>query len=961
MPPALSRVARALYRSLYPLAYLLDKQPALRVGLLLSSSSFPSTNGPLSLLLPPPHSEPSRASLLSALTLLRTSFRAGLGEDLAIRSLFVLNTAIANARRNYHFDSVEKSGTEMITDSRHFIVPEPTAGSFLIAAPSLDGAFERALILILEHSSRGTFGVVLRSDGSNSNNIRTTTNEATNKLIPAAAEREREHHTISKSTQPLLSWSAPIGLATKAALSIGLHPHSLDIVPHLHTSLPRRQRITGSDSAALRYFKKAATQARLSEAEIILGKLHSVGVPALDGPRSILLMTMAGGTLAHSLLPLGPGLDTPAPRSVIAEQDQWDARAWRSSNSAGGVRLPSNVMLTDADSGKNSGSGGGGGGSADRRYLVKRRSAVHQSKAVHINQRRAAHNKSGRRTLIHSHPAQSIFGERRFLSSYKRAFFHVRSSAEARWLRRLENYEAFNALTVGGARPSDYLDSDDDDNDTDQEEEEEGSGLNSRQISRSSDEDDDEDSNEDDDEMNHFTGSNASTGRDQTSSVTHESTDENFDSEERVRRRRRRGGPPSRITNKSANILRGIVSRRDLQSLRNAVSTGGDLTPRMMEAVNAVAEAVFSSTAGTNTSNRDAGDNVHVNASATLEPPSEIGHTSQKSTLTPLVHIFSSRKLAGSSNEFDGKVESTSTSLHRRVDPQEEVEEEQEEVKDDEKNGNGLFLENLLRESDDEEMGGSDDFSREKRVLSLVERSALRRGSRSFLTKSFIASLSYDGEGALFAPLPHKAGEGDGALAFLPLPPNSLHSRPSIIFLGSAVKMRVDQSRVAAAAFVDAINTVAAMSSSSPVSSITSTVPPPRRSGGPVDGFSIALHSIPGLARAARRRGATVITLPCASTTPVFVTKCDLRSLSGARGAGQRALTFNSSAIWSAGQLQDEILQGSWIVTSAHDLWGEITHASSTSSNNAWSSALHSLGGEYSAILAAVPSRRALE
>ena len=908
--------------------------------------------------------------MVSAVDFLRTSFRTGSGDEaLAMRSLPELNAAIAFARRTYVADGSSEgavprganAGAEPAAgsnaDSRHLLATVPAAGSFLIASPSLDGAFARSIVLILEHSSRGTFGVVLCADDTLRavKAVDTSPSSLPSEAMGGGLVRSAEAVVRGLSDcRPLLDWSASAsaGLASSAARALGLPSLSLVLDAPLHqrtrphTSQARRQRIIGADSAALCYFKRASTQARLSEAEIILGKLHAVRIPALDGPRSVLLMAMAGGTMAHSLLPLGPGLDTPAPLSVIAEQDAWDAAAWQLSNASGGVRLPSNVILTDAENGKG----------VDRRVVAQRR-IVRQRLSLQVAQRRAAHC-SVRRGVLGPRVEEAAFGRQFLLSAHKRAFFHVRSIGEERWLKRLEAFDAFNAS--GMARTSDF--SDYDEEDEDQEEDffrvaDESDGGSSRQNSPSIGDDDDFDdtNNEDDDDDN----AGGHDGGDADTILSTAAADtENADVEQQHRSLRQRRGLSRRIS-KSANTLRGIVSHRDLQALRNAISAGGDLSPRMMENMNVV-KAVFSGAAVDSMHavvpagmlSQDAGDGDGNDG-----PVRVAGDDDTSSLESSVLRIYSRKQLSlKPDNSSDDTMMADSTTI-TGTDVASMVVLRKDD--DNDNDDRSLDLERLLRDGAGDDLDPRDeDAPRERRSQSLIARTVARHGSHTFLTRCFAASLSVDSSGTLFAPLPHKAGAGEGALAFVPstLPSGA----PSIVFLGTAARMKVDQARVTASAFAAAVKSVASSTTSShAVSPTINDALPLRRSGGPVEGFSFALHSSPDLARVARRRGAKVVTLPCASKTPVFITRCDARSLSGARGAGQRALTFNSSAVWSAGQLLGEISSGSWVVTSADHLWGETARAASSA--DAWSSALRSLGGEYAAVLAAVPSRRSVD
>jgi putative AlgH/UPF0301 family transcriptional regulator len=919
MPP-LSRVARALYRALHPVAVLLDAVPALRVGIVAE------TRTQLRHLIPPPLGEP-RASPASAVALLRASFRDSCDEDSALRVLPEVNAAVERARSTYKFGCEHSDRTKMETRRRletearaqqHTSASEPAAGRFLIATASLDGAFERAVVLILEHSSRGTFGVVLsKARDVPLGGAETPQADA---LAEASQVAKRKMNLFDISERPHLDWSSA----------------SIDILDRAETTLQRPRGSFGSlhlsrlpasfngtfNSAQSRFYNRATTLARLSEAEVLLGRLQAHGISSVAGTKSSILVKLADQTTALTLLPLGPGLDAAAPAKLREEQDSWDEAAWRANVAAGGIRLPPSVVLMEENGDER------GRATASHHRLLRRRLSLS------VGQRRASRG-SGRRIFLGPRAVRASYNHSRaFSCPYRWCAASHRSRGELRWLKRLESREAFDASVLSAAVSDDDSDLDDGDDDVGVAADVEDNSTFDQTSNNDREDDDAEYSEDENDRDAHDVKSDPSACLVAADATSSDNT--NMHSR-RLRRRHLRNSVNSISTNK----VQGIISRRDLQALRSAMSSGGDLTPRMMEAMNAVAAAFFgggSVAAGGPDSRRQLS---HDESVPSTDPNSDTASVVQDSdaiepTVIPFYRVYSQRPSA----DEDAHDEASGSNS--------------------EEESTGTVLEDLLRDLDQEQtssdFGKHADHASGRHSRSLDQRSKCRRGARQFLLKSFSLSLRFCDDGVVMAPLPHIARESEGALVFIP---SHCPDEPSTIrLLGSAASLRVDQARLAVSAFVTALKQLEHPPGTEPLPK--SGLPrnsklPIRQSGGPVSGFSYALHSFPDLARSARRRGAAVVTLPCPSKTPVFVTRCDARSLSGARGCGERALSFDSAAVWSAGQLEDEVSRGLFVISSTHDVWSEIRRVSSSS--DAWSSTLRSLGGEYATVLATVPPR----
>jgi putative AlgH/UPF0301 family transcriptional regulator len=921
MPP-ISRVARALYRALHPVAVLLDAVPALRVGIAAE------TRSQLRHLVPPPLGEP-RASPASAVALLRASFRDSRDEALALRLLPEVNAALERARRTYKFgcENSDRTKTEMLrleTEARaqqHTAASEPAAGRFLIAAASLDGAFERAVVLILEHSSRGSFGVVL-SKARDVPLVGAETPQGDSSSIMASHVGKRKMKSPDIFERPYLDWSsASIDIIDKAETTLQ-RPRGSFRSLHLNR-LPASFNGT-FNIAQSRFYNRATTLARMSEAEVLLGRLQANGISSVAGTKSSILVKLADQTTALTLLPLGPGLDAAAPAQLREEQDSWDEAAWRANVAAGGIRLPPSVVLMEEN-----GDERGRASPSRKRYLRSRLS-------LSVGQRRASRG-SGRRIFLGPRAVRASYNHRRaFSCPYRWCTASHRSRGELRWLKRLEDHEAFDASMLAAAVSDDDSDSDNGDDDVSV-----AADAEDNSTFQSFNNDRDDDDAEYSEDENDRDGPDANS--DASASIFAAET-ENIDNTNLHSRRLRRRHLRNSVNSLSTKKVQGIISRRDLQALRSAMSSGGDLTPRMVEAMNAVAEAFFGGGSGTATawgpdSRRQLSQDESV---PSIDLHSDAASVSQDSvaiepTVIPFYRVYSKRP-------------STDENAHEEASGSNSDEE-----------STGTVLEDLLQDLD-QEQATSDfekhgDHSSGRHSRSLDQRSKFRRRAREFLLKSFSLSLRFCDDGVVMAPLPHIARENEGALVFVP---SLCSDKPSTIrLLGSAAGMRVDQARLAVSAFVSALKQLEHPSGTEHLSKPglpRHSKLPSRQSGGPVSGFSYAIHSYPDLARSARRRGAAVVTLPCPSKTPVFVTRCDVRSLSGARGCGERAFSFDSAAVWSAGQLEEEVARGHFIISSTHDVWGEIRRVASSA--DAWSSTLLSLGGEYAAVLAAVPPRQ---
>jgi len=403
MQKPLTRVGRALYRSLISICINLDTTPALRLACFPPSRPFPG-------FLPSP---PTVSGVFSALHMLQSCFRrppSGFGEAECFLVLQGLNALLNEAsflcptpqKAARGSAALFKASSAMLSlpegDSRAKLLVDVTPGTLLLSHPSLTSPFERSVILVLQHGPVESVGVVLNGgrriveninmnpDGRNGVEIESCGSKDSGASCKKASGGVASPAAPKIVFSPLMS--TPPLLFRQPALEGLPIPSGRSTPAQLHPS---------TNLSLLRHFSSPRAQFRLSAGEVAVGALCSVGLhtlPHVSGIWAVVGDEDEDGTLLAKfpLLPIGPGLDAPAPSWCWGAFRQWRREIM---GLGGSSPSPGTTVGAGLKNSKERVKGGDGNEEADFDKLIRGvgvggGAATHVFSAFHLQQRAEA-------------------------------------------------------------------------------------------------------------------------------------------------------------------------------------------------------------------------------------------------------------------------------------------------------------------------------------------------------------------------------------------------------------------------------------------------------------------------------------------------------------------------------------------------------------------------------------------